>query len=223
MNFETALKIQKCAMGDEMEFSIGEIAGEAINPEKIVKGMTEEKKAFAMDIIHSYLNDETRKIYTGEAIMDEMDRIRTEIEKALNSDPRLPLFNRMYGAVQGMFMSPPFAGLDGIASGILEVCVYSALEYYAWKKTGFDHEYYRGEFSENLAKKVHPKVVEYWMGVYDRIQEKLTDDMEESSVMVIQAIEAEEPGKSEMTEKDLEFNSKTLKAFLEAQLMGIRS
>lgn len=222
MNFETALKIQRCAMGDEMEFTLGEIAGEAIDPEKIVKGMTEEKKAFAMDIINSYLNDETKKVYTGEAIMDEMERIRKEIDKALNSDPRLPLFNRMFGAVQGMFMSPPFAGLDGIASGILEVCVYAALEHYAWKKTGFDHDFYRGEFGENLAKKVHPKVVEYWMGVYDDIQSKLTDDLEESSRMVIKAIEAEEPGKSEMTDNDLEANTVTLKNFLESQLMGIR-
>ena len=173
IDFETAIEMQRICTGETRELSRGQIAGEVIDIESMVKGFNQEKADKCRAFYEEILKDTEKKPYDAELLIDETEAIKKQMENFLSENSDDGSFQAIFDGISEFFMNPPFEGLDGIEYGVNEVCVFSVLEYMIWK-TANDHDHFkvRKDYRDNIAKRTYEEVGDHWIGVYDDLQKR---------------------------------------------------
>ena len=173
IDFETAIEMQKICTGETRELSRGQIVGEVIDIEKVVKGFNQEKADKCRAFYEEMLNDAEKKSYDAELLIEETEAIKKQLEDFLSENSDDGSFQAIFDGISEFFMNPPFEGLDGIEYGVNEVCVFSVLEYMLWKTVeDHDHQKVRKDYRDNIAARTYEEVGDHWIGVYDDLQKR---------------------------------------------------
>ncbi len=172
MDFAVAMEMQKICTGDMRELTRGQIAGEVIEFDRLTKGFKSDRIERCKAFYNEMLNDNTKKLYDVDMLMEETEAIKKEFSTFLNKYDESDMFRRMYNDIEDFFIAPPFEGLDTIEYGVNEVCVFSILEYFASKELGFDHQQCRGEYRESIASRTYEEVADHWIKVFDDLQNR---------------------------------------------------
>lgn len=173
IDFETAMVMQKICTGETKELSRGQIVGEVIDIEDIVRGFNKDKAEKCRAYFNELAGDREKKMYDVDMLLEETDSIKRQFDDFLKSNSDDDSFQDIFDAISEFFMTPPFEGLDSIEYGVNEVCVFSVLEYFRWKTTGkSDHAEIRKEYRDSIAMRTYEEVAEHWMGVYEELQKR---------------------------------------------------
>lgn len=172
MNLQIAMEMQRICTGESRELTKGEIVSGIIDLEELTAGFKPETVEKCTAFYNEMVNDNEKKVYNADTLFDEIQTIKSEFKKFMRTD-KDAAFRRFYDDVGEFLMIPRFEGLDDIAYGIHEVCVFSILEYFAWKLIeGYDHDKCHKEYRDNIAERTHEEVADHWMKVYDDLQER---------------------------------------------------
>lgn len=173
INFEVAIEMQRICTGETRELTRGQLAGEVLDIEALTKGFSAEKAAECRAFYEKLTNDDTKKAYDIELLLDETDAIRKEFDDFLSEHRDDDSFHAIFEAISEFFMTPPFEGLDSIEYGVNEVCVFSVLEYFKWKTSDeHEHDLIRREYRDSIAGRTYEEVGDHWIGVYDDLQKR---------------------------------------------------
>ena len=173
IDFETAIEMQRICTGETRELSRGQIAGEVIDIDSMVKGFNQEKADKCKSFYEEILKDTEKKPYDADMLIEETEAIKKQMENFLSENSDDGSFQAIFDGISEFFMNPPFEGLDGIEYGVNEVCVFSVLEYMLWK-TGEEHDHFkvRKDYRDNIAARTYEEVGDHWIGVYDNLQKR---------------------------------------------------
>lgn len=173
IDFETAMAMQRICTGESIELTRGQIVGEVLDIEGLVKGFKAEKAEACREFYNNMVKDDKKKTYDIDMLLEETDAIKKEFNDFLEANKDNGSFHEIFEAISDFFMVPPFEGLDSIEYGVNEVCVFSALEYFIWKTLDeHDHEKIRKEYRDNIAERTYEEVGNHWIGVYDDLQKR---------------------------------------------------
>lgn len=173
IDFETAIAMQKICTGETIELTRGQIAGEVLDIDSLAKGFKPDKTAECRAFYDKLVNDDTKKDYDIDLLLEETDAIKKEFDDFLTANKEDGSFLALFDAISEFFMTPPFEGLDGIEYGVNEVCVLSILEYFVGKESeNHDHELIRKEYRDSIADRTYEEVGDHWIGVYDDLQKR---------------------------------------------------
>ena len=184
MNFEVALAMQKVATGETVELTKGQIAEQAIDLNIMLMKFSEEKAARCTAFYEEMIANDEKAVYDIDTLTAEIDAQRKAFMNFVYNEDSGDQFVKMIDAIEELLINSPFEGLDTIAYGIAEVCIFSELEYFTWKKLGLDHELHRSQYRENLVNCTEGEAVaDFWMKLYDDLQalyEKIGTDVEDT-------------------------------------------
>lgn len=171
MNFEAALAMQKVATGEKVELTKGQIAEQAIDLNIMLHNFGEDKAARCTEYYNEMIRNEEKSLYDIDALMAEIDAQRKQFMNFVYNEDSSDQFVKMINAIEELLINSPFEGLDTIAYGIAEVCIFSELEFFTWNKLGLDHELHRSQYRENLVNCTEGEsVADHWMELYDDLQ-----------------------------------------------------
>lgn len=224
IDFETAIEMQKICTGDTRELSRGQIAGEVLNIDNIVKGFSREKADKCREFYDEMLKDDIRKPYDIDLLLEETESIKKAMDDFLTANSDDDSFMAIFDAISDFFMVPPFEGLDNIEYGVNEVCVFSVVEYFkGLTAEKHDHEKIRKDYRDNIAERTYEEVGEHWIGVYDDLQKRYDkisaeDECENSlmykiagcSIIAISAIKDQDSFSLDMVQMGAEAKGKAI-------------
>ncbi len=173
INFETAIEMQKICTGETRELTRGQLAGEVLDIDVLTKGFKAEKASECRAFYEKLINDDTKKAYDIDLLLEETDAIKKEFDDFLAEHRDDGSLQALIEEIDEFFMTPPFEGLDSIEYGVNEVCVLSILEYFKWKTSDeHDHELIRKDYRDSIAERTYEEVGDHWIGVYDDLQKR---------------------------------------------------
>ena len=173
MDYEVAIEMRNICMGDKRELTRGQIAGEVIDFDKLMKGLKPETVEKCRAYFDEMIKNDEKKLYDVDLLMEETESVKAEFEKFMKSNKADDIFKRLYDDIEEFFQVPPFEGLDNIEYGIHEVCVYSILEYFTWKSLPkHDHKVCRDEYRDSIAARTFDEVGDKWIAFCDDLQDR---------------------------------------------------
>lgn len=171
MNFEVALAMQKVATGETVELTKGQIAEQAIDLNIMLYNFSEEKTERCTAYYNEMIANDEKTAYDIDTLTAEIDAQRKQFMNFIYNEDSSDQFAKMIAAIEELLINSPFEGLDNIAYGIAEVCIFSELEFFTWKKLGLDHDLHRNQYRENLVNSTEGEAVaDFWMELYDDLQ-----------------------------------------------------
>ena len=171
MNFEVALAMQRVATGETVELTKGQIAEQAIDLNIMLSKFSAEKAARCKAFYDEMIKNEEKTEYDVDTLTAEIDAQRKAFMNFVYNEDSSDQFVKMIDAIEELLINSPFEGLDTIAYGIAEVCIFSELEFFTWKKLGLDHEIHRSQYRQNLVNCTEGEAVaDFWMKLYDDLQ-----------------------------------------------------
>lgn len=183
MDYQVAAEMQAICTGERRSLTRGQIASEVIDLKKATKGFKPEMVEKCTEFYNRLISDNETKLYDVDMLMDESEAVKSEFERFIRDNRGNDMFRALYDDIGEFFKVPPFEGLDNVEYGVHEVCVFSVLEYFAWKlMQGYDHEGCRAEYRDSIADRTYDEVADKWIKVYDDLQrryEEFVYDMEE--------------------------------------------
>lgn len=173
IDFETAIAMQRICTGESVELTRGQIAGEVIDIDKVVKNFKPEKAQACREFFDDMVSDSEKKVYDAELLLEETESIKKALDDFLLAHRGNASLYEILDRISEFFMNPPFEGLDSIEYGVNEVCVFSLVEHFMQKSAQeHDHEQIRREYRDDIAGRTHEKVGDHWIGVYDDLQKR---------------------------------------------------
>lgn len=171
MNFEVVMAMQQVCTGEKVQLTKGQIAEQAIDLNVMLKNFSEEKTNRCTAYYNEMISNEEKNTYDIDALMQELEAQRKQFKNFIYNEDSGDQYVKMIESIEELLINSPFEGLDSIAYGIAEVCIFSELEFFTWKKLGLDHEIHRSQYRENLINSTEGEAVaDYWMGVNDYLQ-----------------------------------------------------
>ena len=171
MNFEVALAMQKVATGEKVELTKGQIAEQAIDLNIMLAKFGEEKAARCREFYQEMISNDEKQLYDIDMLTAEFEAQRKAFMNFAYNEDSSDQFVKMIDAIEELLINSPFEGLDTVAYGIAEVCIFSEMEFFTWKKLGLDHELHRSQYRENLVNCTEGEAVAaFWMQLYDDLQ-----------------------------------------------------
>lgn len=173
MDYEVAAEMQRICTGEKRELTRGQIACEVVDLKKATKGLKPELMEKCREFYDRLVSDNQKKLYDVDMLLEETEAIKAEFDEFVKNNRENNMFHYLYDDVGEFFRVPPFEGLDNIEYGVHEVCVFSVLEYFAWKIIPeYDHEGCRSEYRESIAERTYEEVADKWIKVYDDLQRR---------------------------------------------------
>lgn len=173
IDYEAAMEMQRICTGETRMLSRGQIAGQAIDIEKIVKNFGSEKADACRRFYETLLQDDEKKPYDAELLLEETDAIKAQLDAFLSDSGADGSFQSIFEAISDFFMTPPFEGMDHIEYGVNEVCVFSVLEYFLQKTTDdYDHQKIHDAYWDSIASRTYVEVADHWIAVFDDLQKR---------------------------------------------------
>ena len=171
MNFEVALAMQKVATGEKVELTKGQIAEQAIDLNIMLHNFGEDKAARCTEYYNEMIKNDEKAVYDIDTLTAEIDAQRKQFMNFVYNEDSSDQFVKMIDAIEELLINSPFEGLDTVAYGIAEVCIFSEMEFFTWKKLGLDHDLHRDQYRENLVNCTEGEAVaDFWMKLYDDLQ-----------------------------------------------------
>lgn len=188
MNYEIAIEMQRICTGETRELSRGQIASQVIDLKNLTKGFKPERVERCEAFYNELVSNNEKKMYDADMLVEETEAIKAEFEAFISKDND-DVFQMLYDDIEKFFQPPPFEDLDNIEYGVHEVCVFSILEYFAWKTlAGHDHVQCRQEYRDDIARRTYEEVANHWIGVYDDLQaryDKLEGDTDDEYALKV--------------------------------------
>lgn len=173
MNFEVVMAMQQVCTGEKAELTKGQIAEQAIDLNIMLKNFSEEKKQRCMAYYNEMISNEEQNTYDIDTLMQEIEAQKKQFKNFIYNEDSGDQFVKMIDAIEELLINSPFEGLDSIAYGVAEVCIFSELEFFTCKKLGLDHDVHRNQYRNNLIHSTEGEAVaDHWMGVYDDLQSR---------------------------------------------------
>ena len=143
-------------MGDKRELTRGQIAGEVIDFDKLMKGLKPETVEKCRAYFDEMIKNDEKKLYDVDLLMEETESVKAEFEKFMKSNKADDIFKRLYDDIEEFFQVPPFEGVLTISSTAYTKCAaqISRLEHVytgndaAWKH---DDKVCRDEYRDSIA------------------------------------------------------------------------
>lgn len=189
IDYEVIMKINQIVTGDELELERGAVAEQMIDIDAYTKNMISDKADRAKEYYAALTEDKTVVKYSLESLNADIESMKKSIDDYLAGTAGESAFEKMYGAMERMFVSSPFEGMDDVPYGIGELCVFAVLEYFAVKEKGLDHEDLRRKYKESVAGRTESGSADYWIGIFDSLQKRFDSlSLEQCSQMAVAAM-----------------------------------
>ena len=153
---EAARRLQGIVVSGPDQMSKAEVILALIDSPEEMKDLTEEKLAKYTELYNEYMTmDETVEMSAEMAydIVAEAKEKFKEIVREINNED--DLYRRLFDEVQSFLFNPPFEGLDDQPYGLVEIAVFTLLEYFAHKQNGFDHDQYMENYRKSIADRTY--------------------------------------------------------------------
>lgn len=192
IDYDVIMKINRIATGDELELERGAVCEQMIDIEAYTRNMIDVRADRAKAFYRTLTEDRTVVKYSLDSLNDEIETMKKQIEEHLAGDEGETAFEKMYSAIEKLFVSPPFEGLDSVPYGICELCVFSVLEYFAVREKNYDHEDIRSKYKASIAGRTEKGSADYWIGIFDMLQERFDSlSINQCSQMAVAAMRAQ--------------------------------
>ena len=153
---EAVRKLQGIVVSGQDTMSTAEVVLALIDSPEEVKGLSSDKMAKYRDLWAKYMaKDEQVEMTADHAydIIEEAKKGFEEIVKEIETED--DLYKRLFDEVQEFLFNPPFEGLDDQPYGLVEIAVFTLLEYFAHQKIDFDHEQYLENYRKSIAARTY--------------------------------------------------------------------
>lgn len=225
IDYDVMMKINRIATGEQFELTRGQVAEQMIDMDAYTRSMIEDKAIRAREYYSKLIIDDTVLMYDVDLLDKDIEDMKKGIAAYLAEDKGASVFERMYNAIESLFVSPPFEGMDSIPYGIGELCVFSVLEYFAVKEKGYDHEDLRRKYKASIAQRTEAGSSDYWIHIFDILQERFEGySLDQCCTMAIAAMRVQNEEYFDAIRKNAEGmgaatgNGAILKNFIEKNL-----
>lgn len=157
-------KMQGILTGNEETISKAEATLAVIELDKITEDVSEEKAAKCQALYDEYLKDDEQVAVDGDQLVDMIDEIKASFDDILSViDSEGELFNAMLESVQEFLFNPPFDGYDTLPYGLIEIGVWTLLDFYLCKEAGYDRAEYHERYRNSVADRSNESNADYHM------------------------------------------------------------
>lgn len=153
---EAVRKLQGIVVSGPDQMSKAEVILALIDSPEEVKDLTEEKMAKYKALYDEYMAMDEPIEMSAEMAYDITEEAKAKFKEIVKEiDNEDDLYKRLYDEVQEFLFNPPFEGLDDQPYGLVEIAVFTLLEYFANKRMDFDHEQYMENYRKSIADRTY--------------------------------------------------------------------
>ncbi|MBQ0078791.1 MAG: hypothetical protein KBS66_02720 [Eubacterium sp.] len=161
---EAVRKMQGILTGNEDTISKAEATLAVIELDKIIEGVSEDKAAKCKALYAAYMARDEQVAVDGDQLVDMIDVIKADFDAILSViDSEGELFNAMLDSVQEFLFNPPFEGYDSLPYGLIEIGVWTLLDFYLCKEAGYDRADYHERYRNSVASRSNESNADYHM------------------------------------------------------------
>lgn len=153
---EAVRKLQGIVVSGPDMMSRAEVILALIDGPGEMKDLSEEKLAKYTELYDEYMAMDEEIEMSAEMAYDISEEAKArfkEIVKEINNED--DLYRRLYDEVQEFLFNPPFEGLDDQPYGLVEIAVFTLLEYFARREIDFDHDQYMENYRRSIADRTY--------------------------------------------------------------------